>query len=48
MARYDMPEFVKIYVVAGVVVKQDGKYLLVQEKKPEAHGLWNLPAGRVE
>ncbi|MFA5413052.1 MAG: NUDIX domain-containing protein [Patescibacteria group bacterium] len=43
-----MPEFVKIYVAAGVVVKQDGKYLLVQEKKPSAYGLWNLPAGRVE
>lgn len=43
-----MPEFVKIYVAAGVVVKQDGKYLLVQEKKPSAYGLWNLPAGRME
>ena len=43
-----MADFVKIYVAAGVVVKQDGKYLLVQEKKPSAYGLWNLPAGRVE
>jgi len=43
-----MPDFIKIYVAAGVVVKQDGKYLLVQEKKPSAYGLWNLPAGRVE
>jgi ADP-ribose pyrophosphatase YjhB (NUDIX family) len=43
-----MPDFIKVYVAAGVVVKQDGKYLLVQEKKPSAYGLWNLPAGRVE
>ncbi len=43
-----MPDYIKIYVAAGVVVKQDGKYLLVQEKKPSAYGLWNLPAGRVE
>lgn len=43
-----MPNYIKVYVAAGVVVKQDGKYLLVREKKPEAHGLWNLPAGRVE
>lgn len=35
-------------VVAGVVIEQDGKYLLVQEKQPKAYGLWNLPAGHVE
>ncbi len=41
-------EVVMVPVVAGVVVKQDGKYLLVQEKQPKAYGLWNLPAGRVD
>lgn len=44
-------EVVKVYVVAGVVLKQDGKYLLVQENWPEnkeVHGTWNLPAGRVD
>lgn len=41
-------EFVKISVVAGVVIKKDGKYLLVQEKQPHVYGLWNFPAGRVE
>lgn len=35
-------------IVAGVVLEQSGKYLLVQEKKPSAYGLWNLPAGRVD
>lgn len=35
-------------VVAGVVIKKDGKYLLVQEKQAIAYGLWNLPAGRVD
>lgn len=32
-------------VVAGCVIKKDGKYLLVQEKQPKVHGLWNVPAG---
>ena len=41
-------EVVFANVVAGVVIKQDGKYLLVQEKQPKAYGLWNLPAGRVD
>lgn len=35
-------------VVAGCVIKQDGKYLLVQEKQERAYGLWNLPAGYVD
>lgn len=44
-------EYVQTYVVAGVVIKKDGKYLLVQENRPEdekVHGLWNFPAGRVD
>jgi len=41
-------EIIKVAVVAGVVIKKDGKYLLVQEKQPKAYGLWNFPAGRVE
>lgn len=41
-------EVVKVNVVAGVVIKQDNKYLLVQEKQPKAYGLWNFPAGRVD
>ncbi len=43
-----MAEHAKPYVIAGVVISKDGKYLLVQEKKLEAYGLWNLPAGRLE
>lgn len=39
---------VQANVVAGVIIRQNGKYLLVQEKQPVAHGLWNWPAGRVE
>ena len=34
-------------VVAGVVIEKDNKYLLVQEKKKSAYGLWNFPSGRV-
>lgn len=41
-------EDVKAVVVAGVVIKKDGKYLLVQEKKPKAYGLWNFPSGRID
>ena len=32
-------ELVKIYIVAGVVIKQDNKYLLVQESMPSQYGL---------
>jgi len=35
-------------VVAGCVLRQDGKYLLVQEKQPKVYGLWNIPAGHVD
>ena len=41
-------ETVKASLVAGVVIKKNNKYILVQEKKPIAYGLWNLPAGRVD
>lgn len=37
-----------VFIVAGVVLKKEGKYLLVQEKKPSVYGKWNLPAGKVE
>lgn len=37
-----------IGIVAGCVIKQDGKYLLVQEKQQKAYGLWNVPAGYVD
>lgn len=35
-------------IVAGVILKQSGKYLLVQEQKPDVRGLWNWPAGKVD
>jgi len=41
-------ETVKAIVVAGVILKKDNKYLLVQERQPRAYKLWNLPAGRVD
>lgn len=45
-----MKKLAQTSIVAGVVIKQDGKYLLVQENRPgtKVHGLWNFPAGRVE
>ena len=39
---------VRVPVVAGVVIKKDGKYLLLQEKKQKAFRLWNFPAGQVD
>ena len=35
-------------IVAGAVIRKDGRYLLVQEKQPKAYGLWNFPAGHVD
>lgn len=44
-----MEKLVQTYIVAGVVIRQDGKYLLVQENHPDpsVYGKWNFPAGRV-
>ncbi len=41
-------EVVQVSVVAGVVIRQDEKYLLVQENVGSVRGLWNFPAGRVD
>jgi 8-oxo-dGTP pyrophosphatase MutT (NUDIX family) len=43
-----MNDIQMVHIVAGCVLVQDGKYLLVQEKQQKAYGLWNLPAGRVD
>ncbi|MCX6792833.1 MAG: NUDIX domain-containing protein [Candidatus Falkowbacteria bacterium] len=45
-----MKNLITTNIVAGVVIKRDGKYLLVQESRPgtDVHGLWNLPAGKVD
>jgi len=39
---------IPIVDIAGVFIKKDGKIIMVQEKKPSAYGLWNIPAGHVE
>lgn len=43
-------EPIKSHIVAGIVIKQDGKYLLVQENhpNPKVYGTWNFPAGWVD
>ena len=33
-------------IVAGGVIEQEGKYLLIQEAKEDVRGKWNLPAGK--
>lgn len=42
-----MDELLQVNVVAGCVLKDGDKYLLVQEQKPKAYGLWSFPGGRV-
>ncbi len=37
-----------VRIVAGCVIYEDGRYLLIQERQPRAYGLWNLPAGHVD
>lgn len=41
-------KLLKVFLVAGCLIEQEGKYLLIQEKSPDIYGLWNLPAGKVE
>lgn len=36
------------HAVVGVLVEQDGKFLLVRESKPGREGLYNTPGGHVE
>jgi 8-oxo-dGTP pyrophosphatase MutT (NUDIX family) len=36
------------FMVAGVILCKEGKYLLVQEKKLSVYGKWNLPAGKID
>ncbi|MFA5051558.1 MAG: NUDIX domain-containing protein [Patescibacteria group bacterium] len=43
-----MPRYAKVQVTVGTVIKKDGKYLLVQERKKPVYGKWNIPAGRAE
>jgi ADP-ribose pyrophosphatase len=38
----------RVGIVAGCMLKKDGKYLLVQEKQPSDYGLWCLPVGHVD
>lgn len=33
---------------ADAVIVQDGKVLLVQQRKPSAYGLWSCPGGHIE
>jgi len=36
------------FIGAGVVLEQDGKYVLIQEVRHEKAGFFNLPAGTLE
>jgi len=49
MEQRDWEEIIeRVGIVAACVIKNDRKYLLVQEKQPKVYGLWNLPAGYVD
>jgi 8-oxo-dGTP diphosphatase len=36
------------FIKAGVLIKENNKFLLVQEKAKRAFGLWNIPSGKVD
>jgi phosphatase NudJ len=40
--------YIRVSVVAGCILRQGDKYLLVQQKQERAYGLWDLPAGHVD
>lgn len=42
-----MENLIMTYISAGVVLKQNSKFLLVQERSHTVYGLWGLPSGRV-
>lgn len=44
----DRTKSAHVHVVAGVVIAQHGKILLVQELLPKAYGKWNFPGGHVD
>lgn len=44
----DNKKLFPIRLVGGVVICDNGRYLLVQEKQKDVYGKWNVPAGEVE
>ncbi len=36
------------FIKAGVLIHDNDKFLLVQEKAQRVYGLWNFPSGKVE
>ena len=38
----------EIIAAGNLVEREDGKFLMVQEKRPDSYGKWNLPMGQRE
>lgn len=36
------------HAIAGVVIEERGRYLMVQERQEKCYGQWNWPAGHVD
>lgn len=43
-----MPRYAQVKVVVGTVLRKNGKFLLLQDRKMVAKRKWTIPAGRVE
>lgn len=43
--QYELTQKPTVIDVCSTVIEKDGKYLLVQESKPNVYGKWNLPGG---
>ena len=41
-------ESIKVNVVAGVVLRQGDKFLMLEQAKASAKGQWGLPAGKIQ
>jgi 8-oxo-dGTP diphosphatase len=47
-ANKQTEESIKVNVVAGVVLRKDNTFLMLEQAKESAKGQWGLPAGKIQ